>query len=209
MRFFGRNEFLLRKAGRIMTPILAAVAALAAAALTLAGGAGAGSPIADPSFLQPPPPPGAVCRADGPFVICDTFIDVMIENEPVFDLPCGTVYETSADHRDGTRWYVDDLLVKRRVVAHLTGTWSLSPSGEGPTVAVDANWNWWIRLALPGDESTGELTSHGTDLRVSGPGLGGLIHDAGITYPDGTHHGIARFFDTPEAAAALCAALGA
>jgi len=42
---------------------------------------------------------------------------------------------------------------------------------------------------------------------VSGPGLGGLIHDAGITYPDGTHNGIGRFFDAPEAAAQLCAAL--
>lgn len=190
--------------------ISAVAAALAAAAsLTLAVGASAGTPIPDPSTLQPPPPPGAVCRTDGPLIICDTFLDLTFENEPIFDLPCGTVYETSADHRDGTRWYVDELLVKRRVVAHLSGMWSLSPTGGGPTVAVDANWNWWIRLGVPGDESTGELTAHGTDLRVSGPGLGGLIHDAGITYPDGTHHGVARFFDTPKAAAALCAALGA
>lgn len=208
MRFCG-NHFHLRKTWRITTPLLAALMALAATAFALAGAAAAGRPIADPSVLQPPPPPGAVCRADGPYVICDTFLDTTLENEPVFDLPCGTVYETSADNRDGTRWYVDNLLVKRRVVAHLTGTWSLSPTGEGPTVAVDGNWNWWIRLAVPGDESTGALTSHGTDLRVSGPGLGGMIHDAGITYPDGTHHGIARFFDTPEAAAALCTALGA
>jgi hypothetical protein len=207
MRFCG-YQFDLRKAGRITT-LLAALTALAAVASMFAGAAAAGRPIADPSALQPAPPPGAVCRADGPYVICDTFLDATFENEPVFDLPCGTVYETSADNRDGTRWYVDNLLVKRRVVAHLTGTWSLSPTGGGPTVVVDANWNWWIRLAVPGDESTGELTSHGTDLRVSGPGLGGLIHDAGITYPDGTHHGIARFFDTPGAAVALCAALGA
>ena len=206
MRFLGRDLLHVRQPGRAATPVLGAVAALAAAALTLAGPAGAGKQI-DPSVLQPPPPPGAVCRADGPYVICDTFIDTTFENEPVLDLPCGTVYETSADHRDGTRWYVDNLLVKRRVVAHLTGTWSLSPTGEGPTVALDASWDWWIRLAVPGDESTGELTSHGTDLRVSGPGLGGVIHDAGISYPDETHHGIARFFDTPEAAAALCAAL--
>jgi hypothetical protein len=206
MRFLGRDLLHVRKRGRAATPVLAAVAALAAAALTLVGPAGAGEQI-DPSVLQPPPPPGAVCRADGPYVICDTFLDATLENEPVFDLPCGTVYETSADHRDGTRWYVDNLLVKRRVVAHLTGTWSLSPIGQGPTVALDGSWNWWIRLAVPGDESTGELTSHGTDLRVSGPGLGGLIHDAGISYPDETHHGIARFFDTPQAAGALCAAL--
>jgi hypothetical protein len=208
MRNLDGDRFHLRKPERRVIPILAAVAALAAVAFTLAGPAGAGGPI-DPSVLQPPPPPGAICRADGPYVICDTFLDSSSQNAPVFDLPCGTVYETSADHRDGTRWYVDNLLVKRRVVAHLTGTWSLSPSGEGPTVAVEGSWNWWIRLAVPGDESTGELTAHGTDLRVSGPGLGGVVHDAGITYPDETHHGITRFFDTPEAAAALCTALGA
>jgi hypothetical protein len=187
---------------------VAAVVALAASALALVGGATGGNIIPDPSILQPPPPQGAVCRADGPYIICDTFLDASIENEPIFDLPCGTVYETSTDLRDGTRWYVDNLLVKRRVVAHQDGTWSLSPTGEGPTVAVEANWNWWIRLTVPGDESTGELTSHGSDLRVRGPGLGGLIHDAGISYPDGTHHGVARFFDSPEAAAALCSALG-
>jgi hypothetical protein len=208
MRFCG-TQFTLRRIRRIPVPTLAAVAALVAAVCTLAGTASAGRPIPDPSVLQPPPPPGAVCRADGPQVICDTFLDSTLENEPVFDLPCGTVYETSVDTRDGTRWYIDNLLVKRRVIAHLTGTWSLSPTGAGPTVAVDANWNWWIRLAVPGDESTGELTSHGTDLRVSGPGLAGVIHDAGITYPDGTHHGIARLFDTPEATTVLCAALGA
>ena len=182
---------------------------IAVGSLTLAANADAGRPIPDTSVLQPPPPAGAVCRADGPYVICDTFLDLAATNEPVFDLPCGTVYETSTDHRDGTRWYVDNLLVKRRVVAHFSGTWSLSPAGAGPTVAVVGNWNWWIRLTVPGDESTGELTSHGSDLRVTGPGLGGSIHDAGITYPDGSHRGISRFFDTPEASAALCTALGA
>jgi len=186
---------------------LAALAVAAAGALMLPTGVGAGSPIPDPSILEPPPPPGALCRADGPHVICDTFLDSVLVSEPIFDLPCGTVYETSTDNRDGTRWYLDKLLVKRRVVAHLSGTWSLSATGDGPTVAVEANWNWWIRLAVPGDESTGELTAHGSDLRVSAPGLGGLIHDAGITYPDGTHKGVARFFDTPEAVAALCATL--
>jgi hypothetical protein len=193
----------------IRVTTITGVVAVAATALALVGGATGGNIIPDPSILQPPPPPGAVCRADGPYIICDTFLDTTISDEPIFDLPCGTVYETSTDFRDGTRWYVDNLLVKRRVVAHLDGTWSLSPTGEGRTVAVEGNWNWWIRLAVPGDESTGDLTSHGSDLRVSGPGLGGLIHDAGISYPDGTHHGVARFFDSPDTAAALCSALGA
>jgi len=95
MRYLDGDKFHLRKPERGVMPILAAVAALAAVAFTLAGPAGAGRPI-DPSILQPPPPPGAVCRADGPYVICDTFLDSSSENAPVFDLPCGTVYETSA-----------------------------------------------------------------------------------------------------------------
>jgi hypothetical protein len=69
---------------------MAAVVALAAAALALVGGATGGNIIPDPSILQPPPPPGAVCRADGPYIICDTVLDSTLENEPIFDLPCGT-----------------------------------------------------------------------------------------------------------------------
>src|SRR5262245_45234144 len=90
----------------IMSPrVLAATAAtaLTTAALVIVGAAGAGRPLPDNSELQPPPPPGAVCRPDGPFVICDTFLDLTFVNEPIFGLPCGTVYETSIDNRDGTR----------------------------------------------------------------------------------------------------------
>lgn len=183
------------------------LALFAVAGLALPGGARAGTPIPDPSALQPPPPPGAVCRDDGTYIICQTTLNSTSVNDPVFDLPCGTLYETSTDNRDGVRWYVDNQLFKRRVVAHLRGTWSLSPTGEGPNVSIAADWNWWIRLEVPGDESTGELTSHGSDFRLTGQGLN--LRDAGITYPDGTHHGLtASFFDdTPTAEAALCTAL--
>src|SRR5262249_48514085 len=94
MRFCG-TQFTLRRMGRLPVPAVAAAAPRVAAACPLAGAASAGRPIPDPPVLQPPPPPGAVCRADGPHVICDTFLDTTLENEPVFDLPCGTVYETS------------------------------------------------------------------------------------------------------------------
>jgi hypothetical protein len=59
-------------------------------------------------------------------------------NEPItdFDLPCGTIYETSHYRGDGTRWYVDRLVVRRHVAASLEGTWSLSPTGAGPTVNI-------------------------------------------------------------------------
>src|SRR3954453_1580196 len=55
--------------------------------------------IVDPSTLQPVPP-NAVCRADGRQIICDTFVDEDLVNDPILDfgLPCGTIYETSHYH---------------------------------------------------------------------------------------------------------------
>ncbi len=53
----------------IAAAVVAALTVVAAASLTLAADARAGTPIPDQSILQPPPPPGAVCRADGSYVI--------------------------------------------------------------------------------------------------------------------------------------------
>jgi hypothetical protein len=174
---------------------------------THAASAGA---IVDPSTLQPPPP-NAVCRDDGRQIICDTFVDEVAVNEPItdFDLPCGTIYETSHYHGAGTRWYVDRLIVKRHVVATLEGTWSLSPTGAGPTVKISGYWSFWTVWTTPGDDSTAvDTSSSGNDFKVSSPGFGVILHDAGHTYPDGTHHGVtAEFPFTPEVEAALCAAL--
>ena len=53
---------------------LALAAALAGGVLIWMAVPAAAGPIVDPSTLQPPPP-NAVCRADGRQVICDTFVD--------------------------------------------------------------------------------------------------------------------------------------
>jgi hypothetical protein len=132
-------------------------------------------------------------------------------NEPIsdFDLPCGTIYETSRYRGDGTRWYVDRLVVKRHVEASLEGTWSLSPTGAGPTVNISGHWSIKTVWTTPGDSSTAvDTSSSGSDLKVSAPGFGVILHIAGLTDPDGTHHGVtAEFPFTPEVKAALCAAL--
>ena len=183
------------------------VVALVLAAL-MADGARAGTPTVDPSTLQPVPPPGASCRHDGPFVICHTQLDSAIENEPVFDLGCGTVYETSNDNRDGIRWYSNGLLVRRRVTAVLDGFWTLSPSGAGPRVTINAQWNWWAIPAVPGGgQDTEAITAHGNSFTAKAAGAGVIAHIAGIDLPDGTHHGVARFLDDPAVAAAVCDAL--
>ena len=100
---------------KLVTSLLGAallVAAVCGASSWTTSAASAGA-IVDPTTLQPVPP-NAVCRADGNYVICDTFFEETLVNEPIFDLPCGTVHETSFYHGAGTRWYVDGLLVKQR-----------------------------------------------------------------------------------------------
>ncbi len=193
----------------LATALVIALACGAAGWTTASASAGT---IVDPSTLQPVPP-NAVCRDDGPQIICDTFVDEDLVNEPIldFDLPCGTIYETSHYHGAGTRWYVDRLVVRRHVAASLDGTWSLSPTGAGPTVRISGYWSYWTVWTTPGDTSTAvDTSSSGNDFKISAPGFGVIVHDAGHTYPDGTHHGVtAEFPFTPEVEAALCAALTA
>jgi hypothetical protein len=188
---------------------VALVAALAGGLIWMAAPAAAG-PIVDPSTLQPEPP-NAVCREDGRQVICDTFLVEEVVNEPIadFDLPCGTIYETSHFRGDGTRWYVDGKIVRRHVAASLDGTWSLSPTGAGPTVKISGHWSFWTVWTTPGDDSTAvDTRSSGSDFKLSAPGIGVINLSAGLTYPDGTHHGITPEFPfTPEIEADLCAAL--
>jgi hypothetical protein len=203
----GRTRKTMRKLLAVTLGRLAASVALvlASGAVGWATAPAAAGAIVDPNTLQPVPP-NAVCRADGQQVICDTFVNEDFVNDPIFDLPCGTVYETSHFHGAGIRWYVDNKVVKRQVAADLQGTWSLSPTGRGPTVTLSGNWSFWTFWAVPGDNSTTSETDHGSDFKVSAPGFGVIFYDAGITYPDGSHHGVTPSF-TPEAGATLCAAL--
>jgi hypothetical protein len=172
----------------------------------------AGSTV-DPNTLIPPPPPGAECSATGAFVICHTDFVESAVNEPIVDftLPCGTIYETINDVRRGIRWYdsSDLTIVKRLVFQDAEGSWSLSPTGEGPTVTLTAHANWRnLEFPDPLDESTWPTTFHGNEFTLSAPGFGVIAHVAGLDLPDGTHHGAARVIEDPVVAAELCAALG-
>jgi hypothetical protein len=191
-------------------------ALVGAGILTLAGLVGmaapaAAGPLVDPDTLQPPPPPGAECRLDGQRIICQTSLVIDQVNEPIgIVLPCGEIYDTSHDVRRGIRFYNSEgLLVKRFATQDSEGTWSLSPTGEGPTVDLRVNANWWIVLAVPGDEFTGALTQHGNEVTISSPGSGVILHIAGLDLPEGDHRGVFRIIEDaqPQVAADLCEAL--
>lgn len=194
----------MRKLSLALVASLAGGVALWMTALAAAG------PIVDPSTLQPEPP-NAVCREDGRQVICDTFLVEEPVNEATGDvLPCGAIYQTSHYRGDGTRWYVDGKVVRRHVAASLDGTWSLSPTGAGPTVKISGYWSTWTVWTTPGDDSTAvDTRSSGGDFKISAPRFGVIILSAGLTYPPTeTHRGISFEFPfTPEIEAALCAAL--
>jgi hypothetical protein len=194
------------------------LAAMLATLLLACGAALAAPKSIDPNTLTPPPGEGVVaeCKETGNFIICQTYFDEpSLVNEPVFELSCGTVYETSTVHREGIRWYSKEgLLLRRFVTEDVQGTWSLSPTGEGPSVRFFAHDNWTDIYTTPGDEDSASTTYHGDSFTAMAPGYGVLFHIAGQDLPDGTHHGAggAFFIDDegnvdPEADAALCAAL--
>ena len=186
---------------------LAVVGVFALTAMIAASAPAAAGPIVDPGTLTPVPPPGAECRANGPsLTLCHTVFLEEFANEPAFDLPCGTVYETRHDPRTGLRWYRGGLLVKRQVFAHADGSWSLSPTGDGPAVRFFANRTWTDIYPVPGDEGSQVEVYRGVDLHLFGSR--GTVQIAGLQMDDGETHGVFRFPDDPRAAATLCAALG-
>jgi hypothetical protein len=166
----------------------------------------------DPAALTPAPllvGAEAECRADGRWILCHTTLAVELVNEPVFDLTCGTVYETSHDVRLGIRWYsaADSVIVKRHVTQDIAGTWSLSPAGAGPTLSVDTHANWYdSQYADPTDIGSGVGASHG-ESTVKAPGVGVIAHIAGLDRGDDAHRGVFRPIEDPAVAATLCAAL--
>jgi hypothetical protein len=68
---------------------------------------------------------------------CDTTLNFYPVNEPAFDAPCGMLYLTGTELRDGTRFYTDGLITPRHVVGAMNGTLTLSPTGDGPYVEGD------------------------------------------------------------------------
>ena len=152
--------------------------------------ANAGTPV-DPGTLSPPPPPGATCQAvGGGTVICDTAISFPTTGDPIFEIGCGTVYQTATDDRYGIRWYTDGKLAKRVFRGALDGTWSLTPDASGKVIKITGNWSSLSYWTIPGDNDTLVQTDHGLFVHGTAKGLGASLILAGKIDPDGTLHGV-------------------
>jgi len=185
---------------RAIRPIFVAVVVAVA---TLGGAAPASArTLVDPTTLTPPLKPFRICYQLGPYVQCDTSGNTMIENEPFDELPCGQVYQSESDVSNSTRWYQDGLLIRRAVQEQEHGTWSLSPTGDGPTVAFRKDSSWDEHFTIPGDISSGVLDVRGTSLLV--PVLGRQLHESGL-YISAEDRNIGLFTsDDPVGIAELC-----
>jgi hypothetical protein len=191
---------------RDLRPLFAAV--VIAGSLLLAGASTTLAAEVDPSTLTPPPPPGARCHTTGPArVVCDTVLNQTFENLPDFELPCGVVYLTGTDFREGFRFYEDGLMVRRHVTADLDATATLSPTGDGPLVRMTSHRNWWSVWPVPGGSDDEALyTQAGMDLKFSAPGLGASFQISGRLDPDGNWTGLFTGW-SDEAMALLCEVL--
>jgi hypothetical protein len=185
---------------RLTRPIFVAIV-LAISSLSAASGVSART-LVDPTTLTPPLLPFRICYELGPNVQCDTSGDVTYENRETDELPCGLIYQSAHEVSNSTRFYQDGLLVRRAVQEQITGTWSLSPSGAGPTVAWAVNDSWDDQFTVPGDIDSFVRVVRGSSLRV--PALGSEMHLSGVFVDDGsgTYHGI--FTNDDAAALELC-----
>ena len=191
---------MIRLARSLASLALAAGLLLATVPASLAGSV-------DPSTLTPPPPPGARCYTAGQQIICDTVLNFDLVNQPDFELPCGTMYLTGTDYRDGFRFYVDGKIVRRHVTGALNVTGSLSPTGDGPTIRLIARWNIWSVWPIPGGgDDDAVAIERGLSLRAIGPGLDSDFAIAGQFDPFGNHTGLFTAF-SDESMVALCEAL--
>lgn len=180
-------------------------------ALAIAPAALAGSPV-DPTTLNPVPPDVYTCQADGPNTICRaSFVDTL---EGADDGPlCGDLhfFEWVTVNLDTVRTYdADNNLVRRTGRASLRGAFSLSPTGDAPTIDVVAHFNWVEVFTVPGDLDSGVETQHGLINHTGGssaPGFGADLFAAGLILPDGTFHGLNHDFGTPGANEAICSVL--
>jgi hypothetical protein len=183
---------------RSRLPVIGSIAILASLLLAVPSAAAASRTPVDPESLTPVPPPGADCwyRQDPHTVTCDTFLDFSSDHEAIFDVSCGSIYETAHDHREGIRTYVDGLITHRTVKVVIEGTWSLTPNADrGPVGRLDGRFGIVTDWATPGDDATAHSTNHGLRLSLAVPGSGTPLMWAGRIEDDGTTNGIRRGLD--------------
>jgi hypothetical protein len=156
------------------------VAATLAASLAVGAPAAAKSPHAvDPATLTPALNPDFApwdCFEAGKGITCQGEFRPVYENEPI-GLQCQgqDVYISGQGREFMTRWHDAEGRATKTVV-HLdypADVFSLSPTGEGPSVTIRGHFNRHYDYLVPGDRSSRVMTEVGAiyfDLKKAGRG---------------------------------------
>jgi hypothetical protein len=185
--------------------------------------AGAKSPqVVDPATLTPALNPDFApwdCFTAGKGITCQGEFRPVYENEPI-GLQCDgqDVYISGGGREFITRWH-DAEGRATKTVAHLdypADVFTLSPTGEGPSVTIRGHWNRHYDYLVPGDRSSRVLTEVGAVYLVNQPGQGMVLQDTGVvTFAPGeefetitSQHGVHEVYDDPwVVGSVLCDAL--
>jgi hypothetical protein len=122
------------------------------------------------------------CWRAGRGIICQGERLDSYENEAI-DISCDgqQVYVSGSGRQFMTRWHDAEGRATRTVV-HLdypADVFSLSPTGDGPSVTVRGHWNRHYVYPVPGDRSSRVLTEVGASYLVTVPREGIVGHDTG------------------------------
>lgn len=170
---------------------VAATAALLHALTTAAPAATAGPPPVDPASVTPALNANFApwtCWEAGSGITCQGSWYPEYENEPI-GLQCDghAVHVSGSGTEFMTRWHTADGRATRTVV-HLDypgDRYSLSPTGDGPSVTIGGHWNRHYVYTVPGDVSSRILTEAGA-IYLGDRTDGARLHGSGVvTYAAG------------------------
>lgn len=173
--------------------VLVAAGALAATALLPSTAAGAASPHqVDPASMVPTLNPNFApwtCWEAGKGITCQGELDQSFSETVGLQCDGHEVYATGREQARMTRWHTaGGLATKTSVHLDYPGdVFTLSSTGDGPTLTISGHWNRHYTYAVPGDTSSRTLTEVGAIWLGRADGGGPLVlHDTGrLTFEPG------------------------
>lgn len=157
--------------------------------------------VVDPATVTPPLNPDFApwsCFATGNGSTCQGAFAPSYENVQM-DFSCNgqPVYLSGSGRERMTRWH-DAQGRATKTHVHLDypqDRFSLSPTGDGPFVAVRGHWNRHYTYLVPGNLSSRVMREVGAVYLVTLPGQGIVVQDTGLVVydPDGSirrQHGV-------------------
>ena len=206
---------------RPRTPIMVLLAAaMSIAGLLSAPLAAAKSPHqVDPAAMQPQLNPQFApwtCFEAGVGITCQGSYEATYAGPTGLQCDGQDVYVRGYGREQMTRWHTADGLATK-TIAQLSfpeDVYSLSPTGEGPTITISGHWNRHYTYAVPGDLGSRTLTERGL-IYLGTSAYGVVLRDVGqVTFEPGqdfetvaSMHGIHHFYSDPSVVYRLCDAL--